>query len=136
MPIGDIGHYTDRTRHRVRLNDGRVVTRSEAENIYARSRGFRSQYERKRAYRGMKQARRYQRDQDDARTNFRRQGREFSKRDYDEARARLQADYARHGNSWRDIDKSPDGALAQYLVTQGKRSDTAQYAVGESPSII
>lgn len=136
MPIGDIGRYTNRSRRFVRLTDGRVVPRATAENMYARSQGYRGNYERRQSYREMKRARRYERDIQDARDNFRRRGQGFSKREYDEARARLQAEYARHGGSWRDIDKSPDGALAKYLEATGRRAPDTPYAVGESPTVI
>jgi hypothetical protein len=135
MPIGDVGKYTDRSRHFVRLNDGRVVPRAEAENIQARRQGFAGNYERRQAFRQMKRSPGYQRDVREARTNRERRNREFSKQDYDNAKARLQAEYIRNGNSWQDIDRSPDGALAKYLEESGRRSEQAEYNVGESPSI-
>ena len=58
----------------------------------------------------------------------------MSMRDFKELQARLAADYKRADNKYNRLDKSPDGALAQYLVAIGRRSDTADYAVGDSPS--
>jgi hypothetical protein len=135
MPLPEGSRYTSPNRHNVRLTDGRIVTRAQAENIYAESRGFRNNYERKVSFRGMKEARRYDADFRDARQNLERRGRTITRQQYNDARARLQAEYIRNGNSWRDVDKSPDGPLAKYLEETGRRSERAEYDVGESPSI-
>ena len=135
MPIPPDSHYTNRSRHFVRLASGEIVPRAQAENLFAQGRGFHGNYERRQAYRQMKEARRYESDLIEAQRNLQRRGRHFSKREYDNARARLQAEYMRNGNSWRDIDKSPEGALAKYLEETGRRSERAEYDVGDSPSI-
>lgn len=131
MPITGIGRYEPGSnRHRVILNDGRRVSRAEAENIYAQSRGFRSNYERRAAFRAARESRSFDKDYREAR-----QRTGITKTEYTEAYGKLRREYAAKDGDWRQIDKSPDGALAQYLVSIGRRSAGADYTVGESPSI-
>lgn len=124
LPSG--AHYTDRTRHMVRLSDGSTIPRAAAENMAARAQGFQSNYERRQAFRGMKSTRGYER----AREEAIRHG--ASRQEADNAYARLMADYKRNDNDYRRIDKSPDGPLAQWLRATGRKSDQT-YTVGESP---
>lgn len=131
MPIPPGSHYTSSNRHSVQLSDGSIVSRTTAENIYAQEKGYRSNYERRSAYGQMKSDREsYERGKEQAQE---RTG--ISGRDYDEARAALANDYRRAGNDYRQIDKSPNGPLANYLVAIGRRSDTDAHMVGDSPSI-
>jgi hypothetical protein len=97
--------------------------------MYARSAGFRSNYERKQGYRAAKQSRNFGETKEQARA------RGVSERDFTETAARLQMEYKRADNNYARIDKSPDGALAKYLVAIGRRSETADYAVGDSPKV-
>jgi hypothetical protein len=127
---GDAHYVPGSMRRTVQLGDGRRVSRQTAENIYARSREFRSDYERRQAYRQSKQAPGYSRDQIKAGTSG------VSRRDYDEARALYFADKMRNGGDSRQVDHSPDGPLANYLVAIGRRRNTADYAVGDSPTVM
>jgi len=128
MPIPRDSHYVPGSnRHSVRLSDGQTVTRASAERLYAQSQGYRSNYERKEAYKEIRKP-----GYENAREQASERG--MSMRDFKELQARLAADYKRADNKYNRLDKSPDGALAQYLVAIGRRSDTADYAVGDSPS--
>jgi hypothetical protein len=109
------------------LGDGRTVTRQTAENMHAKERGYTSDYERRQAFKESKAHGGYERDADRAR------GQGISTREFNERRAALYADYKRNDNNWRGIDKSPNGPLAKYLVAMGRRSESADYAVGDSP---
>jgi hypothetical protein len=125
MPIPAGSHYVPGSdRHIVRLPSGETVSRARAESMYAQERGYRSNYERKTAFRTMKQSAKYEQERAAA---------PVSGREYDEARARLAAEYKREGNDYQAIDKSPNGPLAKYLVAIGRRSETADYRVGDSP---
>jgi hypothetical protein len=95
--------------------------------MYAQSQGYRSNYERKEAYKEIRKP-----GYESARDLASHTG--VSKREFKEIQARLAADYKRADNKFDRLDKSPNGALAQYLVAIGRRSDTADYAVGDSPS--
>jgi hypothetical protein len=124
MPIPSGSHYTDRSRHTVRLADGRTVPRATAENMHARGLGYRGNYERRQAYRDIGGAGK---------------AREISSRASDpdaaiRAYRDLQRDYRDNGNDYRQIDRSPDGPLANYLRSIGRKTDTVYY-VGESPGI-
>jgi hypothetical protein len=128
MPIPRDSHYVPGSnRHSVRLSDGQTVTRASAERIYAQSKGFRSNYERKEAFKEIRKP-----GYESAREQARHTG--ISKQDFKNAQARLALEYKRADNRFDRIDKSPNGALAQYLVAIGRRSDTADYAVGDSPT--
>lgn len=122
MPIGNIGRYTDATRHYVRLNDGNVVTRATAENMYAQSQGYGTNYERKKAYanpkfRAVKNSPRHVRNARSA------EARGMSKQEFDALTARMMQDPA---------NKAPDGPLADWLVATGRRSANETYPVGDS----
>lgn len=130
MPIPRDSHYVPGTnRHSVRLSNGQTVSRSTAENIYARSAGFGGNYERKQGYRAAKGSRAFNETKEQAKA------RGTSEREFTEAAARLQAEYKRNDNKYDRIDKSPNGALAKYLTSIGRRSATADYAVGDSPKV-
>ena len=130
MPIPRDSHYVPGTnRHMVRLSNGQTVPRAMAENLYARSAGFRTNYERKQGFKKAKQSRNF----DETKSQARQRG--VSERDFTETAARLQAEYTRVGNKYDQMDKSPDGALAKYLVSIGRRSETADYSVGDSPKV-
>ena len=123
MPIPSGSHYTDSSRRTVRLADGSMVSRSQAENMFARDRGYRSSYERRQTHRiagGARRVRDVTKGAPDP---------DQAARDYRE----LQRDYARNDNDYRNIDKSPDGPLARYLRSIGRKTDTT-YFVGESPA--
>jgi hypothetical protein len=124
LPSG--AHYTDSSRHMVRLSSGETVTRAAAENMAARAQGFSTNYERRQAFKSMKATRGFER----ARAEAMRHG--ASRQEADNAYARLMADYKNNSNDYRRIDKSPDGPLAQWLRATGRKSDHT-YTVGESP---
>jgi hypothetical protein len=125
MPIGNIGKYTDRTRHYVRLSDGSVVTRATAENMYAQTSqggGFTSQYARRQAYRNptfraAKERRAYQANRAAAEQAG------TSPKEFEALTAKLYAN---------PEDKSPDGPLAQWLTATGRRSANDTASVGET----
>lgn len=125
MPIGNIGRYTDATRHYVRLNDGTIVTRSTAENLFAQTKEggkFASNYERKRAFanprfRQAKASKHHRTNAAEARAHG------TSQREFDAITARMMQN---------PHDKSPDGPLADYLVATGRRSANETYPVGDS----
>jgi hypothetical protein len=130
MPIPGDAHYVSGTnRHSVRLVTGQVVSRATAENMYAQSRGFRNNYERKQGYRAAKQSRNFGQTKAEAKRHG------TSERNFTEAAARLQMEYKHAGNNYAHIDKSPGGALAKYLVSIGRRSETSDYTVGDSPKV-
>lgn len=128
MPIPRDAHYVPGSnRHIVRLADDSTVTRATAENLFARERGYRSNYQRKRAFqksppneKAMREAERKGIDRETAK----------------EAEDRLRADYANNSYNYRNIDKSPNGPLAKYLESIGRRSSGADYAVGDSPKVV
>ena len=122
MPIGNIGRYTDASRHYVRLNDGNVVTRATAENMYAQSQGYGSNYQRKRAYANPKfrQARKSPRHIQTAKAA---EARGMSKQDFDALTARMMAD---------PNNNAPDSPKAEWLVATGRRSANETYPVGDS----
>lgn len=125
MPIGDIGKYTDRTRHNVRLNDGRIVSRSAAENLYAQSKeggSFASEYDRKKAYRSA--AFRQAKNTKAFRTGAKEAERNnISRKEYEAISAKLAAN---------PHDKSPNGPLAEWLVATGRRTAGTIVTVGET----
>jgi hypothetical protein len=133
MPIPKDAHYVPGTsRHQVRLSDGDIVTRSAAENMFAQERGYTGNYQRRKAFR----------NQPLSRTNLKdaeRKGPADTVRErreeYKEAEDRLRAAYANSDNKYDRLDKSPNGPLAKYLESIGRRSAGADYAVGETPSI-
>jgi hypothetical protein len=128
MPIPRDSHYVPGSgRRSVRLTGGQVVTRAQAEQIYAQGQGYRSNYERRQVSRMTRSSNRYDSDYQAAR---RRTG--ISRQDFTEARNKINREYSRNGNSWQGIDRSNEGPLAQYLVAIGRRSESADYAVGES----
>jgi len=127
MAIPGDAHYTDRSRHSVQLGDGRTVSRAAAENIAARAGGFQSNYERRAAFREMKSSPGYGREREAAGD----QG--TSRREFDDARARLYAEYRGNDYNWNRTDKSTNGPLANYLRAIGRKSDTDLTPVGESP---
>jgi hypothetical protein len=130
MPIPRDAHYEPGTnRHSVRLASGQVVSRATAENIYAQSRGFRSNYDRKQGYRRAKQSRNFS----ETKAQAARHG--TSERDYTEATALLQNEYARVGNKYDRMDKSPTGAIAKYQIAIGRRDENAVHNVGDSPKV-
>jgi hypothetical protein len=129
MAIPDDAHYTDRSRHNVRLGDGRTVSRATAENIAAHNLGYRSNYERRLSFRDFRHAK----DSDKLISQGERQGR--TREDIIQAYGRLQADYRIHGNDYSRIDRSHDGPLAQWLTAIGRRSSTDIHAVGETPGL-
>jgi hypothetical protein len=130
MAIPRGSHYEPGSgRKYVRLGDGSLVPRATAENMLARERGYRSNYERRSAFGRSRRSKRYEQERERARE------RGVSRPDFDEARARLYADYQRAGGNYRDIDRSPDGPLANYLEAMGRRQSGADYNVGETPSV-
>ena len=130
MPLPKDAHYEPGTnRHSVRLGNGQIVSRATAENIRAQSAGFQSNYERKQGFRAAKQSRNFEATKEQAKAHG------VSAREFTENAARLQAEYKRTGNDYSRIDKSPNGALAKYLVSIGRRSETADFAVGDSPKV-
>jgi hypothetical protein len=109
------------------MPNGDTVTRAQAENINARSEGFTSNYDRRQSYAAFKATPSYQETRDAAKE------RGTSVRDFHTLGARVQSEYRHNDNKYDRMDKSPNGALAQYLVSIGRRSETADYAVGDSP---
>jgi hypothetical protein len=95
--------------------------------MYAQSQGYRSNYERKEAYKEIRKP-----GYESARDLAAHTG--ISAREFREIQAGLAAEYKRADNKLSGLDKSPNGALAKYLVAIGRRSETADYAVGDSPS--
>jgi hypothetical protein len=126
MPIPSGSHYTDRSRHNVRLASGRTVPRATAENMYARGLGYRGNYERRQAYRDIGGASRAREvsgrardrgtDPDTAVRAYRDYLRDLQRNDYNPNR----------------VDKSPDGPLANYLRSIGQKTDYT-HTVGETP---
>ena len=110
----------------VMLAGGTVVARAAAENLYARSQGYRSNYSRRQAYQASKAESTYQEGLETATANG------YSAREYNEMRARVSEDRAVNG---RDMDRTPGGPLAQYLTMIGRRTENDTWNVGESPSL-
>ena len=130
MPIPRDAHYEPGTnRHSVRLSSGQVVSRATAESMYARSAGFRSNYERKQGFRLAKQPR----DFDKMKAVGARHG--TSERIVTERLARLQIEYRNVGNNYDRLDKSHTGALAQYQLALGRRNEGDTHSVGDSPKV-
>jgi hypothetical protein len=130
MPIPSGSHYTDPSRHHVRLGNGSVVTRATAENIFAQGHGFKNNREYQRAYRsaGFSQ---YQNRPGyrSARIEANLSG--TSTKDFNAAAARYYA------NEYRNrLDNSPDGPKAKMLEAMGRRTPGSEYRVGESPSVM
>lgn len=130
MPIPHDAHYVPGTnRHQVRLNNGETVTRASAENMFARERGYRSNYQRREAFRTMQPSEKNMREAErNGVGDTPRERRENAR----EAEDRLRANYANANNDYRQLDKSPDGPLAKYLESIGRRRIGADYAVGET----
>lgn len=129
MAIPDGAHYVPGSMRRsVRLPDGSIVPRQAAENLTARTRGFTSEYSRRLSFRHSKARKDYQAGLQRA------QSLGISRADYDNARALVHEDYRLNGN---DMDKSPDGPLADYLKKIGRRSESEARWVGsyDGPSI-
>jgi hypothetical protein len=125
MPIGNIGKYTDRTRHNVRLNDGTIVSRSTAENMFAQTPeggGFKSQYARRTAYRNpafraARERRAFRVNQQEAISAG------TDPKVFEALTAKMYAS---------PDDKSPDGPLAEWLTATGRRSANDTASVGET----
>ena len=146
MPIGDVGKYTDASRHFVELPNGNVVTRATAENMYARASGFKSNYELKQA---MKHARANGfRSSQELKQAMNSNGyTEFkTRKGYDKGLRQAKAsgtsetEYkvtaARYySNPDNKGDNSPDGPKAKMLEAMGRRSPGNDYNVGESPGL-
>lgn len=126
MPIRGIGKYTDSSRTQVRLNSGQIVSRADAENRYAQSQGYRSDYERRQAYRESRESKVYEKELQAARD------RDISRAEFREVHAKMMHDYRQHGSG---MDRSPNGPLAQYLEAMGRRQTGLDYNVGETPSV-
>jgi hypothetical protein len=127
MALPDGAHYVPGTgRRTVQLSNGDIISRQTAENLSAQTRGFNSDYERRQAYRLSKQAPGYDADLSRARAHG------TSRQDFDNARARMLADYERAKKSGRPQDKSVDGPLDKYLKATGRKDDSSQVPVGQS----
>jgi hypothetical protein len=129
MPIPDGARYTSPARRTVELADGSRVSRQNAENLFAQSHGFRSEYDRKKAYgspgmRAFMSRPGYQSAASEARAAG------VSRKDFNAAAARYYAN-----ENVNRADNSPDGPKAKMLEAMGRRSPGTDYAVGESPSI-
>jgi hypothetical protein len=129
MAIPRDAHYVPGSRRvYVQLSNGDIVSRQTAENMYAQQTGFSSDYSRRRAFRFLdRKSNHYKQGLESARENG------ISKRDFDNLAAHVAADYAANK---ADMDKSPDGPLANYLVAIGRRQDTDRWFVGDSPSVL
>lgn len=130
MPIKGIGEYVPGSgRHQVRLNNGDIVSRATAENMFARERGYTGNYQRRQAFQTMKPSEKNLRDAErNGIGDTPRERRENAR----EAEDRLRANYANANNDYRQLDKSPNGPLAKYLESIGRRQVGADYAVGET----
>lgn len=130
MPIPRDSHYVPGTgRHTVRLGNGETVSRSTAENMFARERGYTGNYQRRQAFRIMGTSEENMRKAEQKGIgDTPRERRENAK----EAEDRLRANYANANHDYRQIDKSPNGPLAKYLESIGRRTVGADYAVGET----
>lgn len=123
-------HYVPGSNRRtVRAPDGSLHSRQDAENTFARTFGFRSEYERKQAVHSSGFS---------AFTNrpgYERGISEAKAAGYTDAEAKavFAKFYANEDRNSRD--RSPDGPLAQMLVVTGRRAPNSPYAVGDSPSI-
>jgi hypothetical protein len=131
MPLPRDAHYVPGTmRHNVQLETGRVVTRAEAMNIFARSVGARNDYELKSRTReaksqGALDSERFSEHKDAAREGL-----------YTPAEIRaLAAMVSTEPRNERGqiINDGPNSPLAQYLTAMGRRSSSADYSVGETP---
>lgn len=120
MAIPDGAHYVAGSgRRSVRLENGSIVPRQTAENLAATTRGFRSEYRRREAYRASKARPDYQTGLQRARAAG------YSRGEYDRVRALVSEQ-----NRNRNLDKSPDGELAEYLKMIGRRSESETRWVG------
>lgn len=117
-------------RKLVTTPSGGQISRQAAENLFARSHGFGSEYERKSAMQstGFK-AFRGRPTYTDSWNEAKAAG--TSKAEFNAAMARYHANPSVNRN-----DNSPDGAKAQMLEAMGRRSPGADYNVGESPSVM
>lgn len=129
MPLPNGAHYTDPTRHRVRLSGGETVSRTTAENLFAQSHGFSNDkaYRRARASGGFKNFQN--------RPGYQTAGKEakaagVSSKDFNAAAARYYANENVNRN-----DNTPDGPKAKMLEAMGRRSPGSEYNVGDSPTI-
>lgn len=125
-----------------RLGSGEVVKRQTAENMYASSLGVpgvSNEYQRKK----LMSFRKTEQGRSALESNNTAKGREANKalkeagdprarsdKSFDALALALARDHAEHGS---DMDRSPDGPLAQYLVAIGRRNLGADYSVGETP---
>lgn len=140
MPLPRGARYIPGTgRKQVRLATGRTVTRATAENMNAQALGYPNEYTRKK-YRALSRGdKNYAAQRAEALRNAgvragatpREQRAALRKLGFDETRARLKYDYAVNGKD--GYSKSPDGPLARFLQAMGRRSQAADYVVGESP---
>lgn len=131
MPLPRGAHYVRGSgRTRVQMIDGRVLSRQQAENQYARSLGARNDYELRQARRaasapgGLYGKQSYRARQAEARAQGFLTSGEF---------ANAAAIVSAQGHAGQ-LDKSPGGALDMYLRSIGRRTGYENYAVGETPN--
>ncbi|MGH7881438.1 MAG: hypothetical protein ACREN8_00800 [Candidatus Dormibacteraceae bacterium] len=145
MALPEGAHYVPGLgRSFVRLDNGSVVKRQTAENMAVEARGIPgvtnvNQLRKLRLFgrteqgAAIRNSPNYQRDVERSTGLFSRgdpRGRDA--KDFDDLALALSREYQDSGGQ---LDKSPNGVLAQYLVAAGKRNPGADYAVGESPSV-
>jgi len=115
----------------VRLENGQVVSRAQAMNMFARNVGARNEYELKTRTReakskGVFDSERY----NESKTKAKEQG-EYTQAEIRALSAMVSTEL--RNDRGQIINNGPDSPLAEFLTATGRRSAGADYNVGETP---